>query len=79
MAQESPPETSFEDAVRVEAEASRRLAADVQLRLDDPALSIGAALNQILEGRMGPFKTDEAEVASSDGGTKVGPFAVVLA
>ncbi len=78
MAQNDPPDFSFQEAVRVQAEASQKLSADVRLRFDDPALSIGAALNHLLEGRMGPFKTDEAEVTSSDGEAKVGPFAVVL-
>jgi hypothetical protein len=78
MDQETQPKSPLEDAVRVQADASRKLAAETRLRLDSADLDLSSALNQLLENRVGTFKTDAAEVTSSDGTVKVGPFAVVV-
>lgn len=69
--------TAPEEAMRVQAEASQKLAEEVRQHLDRADLDLPTALNQLFDNRLGAFKTDAAMVSSSDGATRVGPFAVV--
>lgn len=61
----------------MQAEASRTLAEEARHKFDSADLDLPTALNELFERRLGAFKTDAAEVASSDGTVKTGPFAVV--
>jgi hypothetical protein len=78
MAPENPLEMSLEEAVRVQVEASRKLAEEAKQRLDRADLDLPSVLNLLFENRLGTFKTVAGEVARSDGAVRAGPFAVVV-
>ena len=70
--------TPLDEAVRIQAEASHKLADDAGQLLHRADLDLPTALNQLFKDRLGTFKTDAAEVASSDGMVRTGPFAAVV-
>ncbi|MDI1284536.1 MAG: hypothetical protein PSV46_09075 [Reyranella sp.] len=78
MTQEPSPDPSLVEAVRTQAGASRKLAAEAKQRLDEVDVDLPSALNELFEGRLGPFRTDAGEILSSDGSVRIGPFAVVI-
>jgi hypothetical protein len=72
-----PHESVSGNVVREHAEASRRLADEAQQVFDRAEVDLPTALNQLLFNRLGPISTNAADIVSSDGSIRIGPFASV--